>query len=66
MAQRALTAVIQVAYVQGDATRSVDDLVTAMGGTGVSKSPVSRLREEIDERAKTFLDRPLECECLYV
>ena len=42
MAEKALTAVIQEAYVPGVSTRSVDDLVKAMGGTGVSKSRVSR------------------------
>jgi Transposase, Mutator family/PEP-CTERM motif len=41
-------------------TRPVDELVRAMGGTGVSKSQVSRLCEEIDERVKAFLDRPLD------
>ncbi|ACA16965.1 transposase mutator type [Methylobacterium sp. 4-46] len=43
MAEKALTAVIQEAYIQGISTRSVDDLVQAMGGTGMSKSQVSRL-----------------------
>lgn len=38
MAEKALTAVIQEAYIQGISTRSVDDLVQAMGGTGISKS----------------------------
>jgi transposase-like protein len=66
MAEKALTAVIQEAYVQGVSTRSVDDLIKAMGGTGVSKSQVSRLCEEIDERVKAFLDRPLEGEWPYV
>jgi len=66
MAEKALTAVIQEAYVHGVSTRSVDDLIKAMGGTGVSKSQVSRLCEEIDERVKAFLDRPLEGEWPYV
>jgi transposase-like protein len=35
-------------------TRSVDDLVPAMRGTGVSKSQVSCLCEEIDARVKAF------------
>lgn len=48
-AEEALTAVIQAAYVQGVTTRSVDELVKAMGGAGISKSRVSRLIEEIDE-----------------
>ena len=60
LAEKALTAVIQEAYVQGVSTRSVDDLVKAMGGTGVSKSQVSRLCAEIDDKVKAFLDPPLE------
>jgi transposase-like protein len=40
-AEKALAAVIQEVYVQGVSTRSVDDLVKAMGGSGVSKSQVS-------------------------
>ena len=59
-AEKALVAVIQEAYVQGVSTRAVDDLVRAMGGTGVSKSQVSRLCEEIDERVQAFLTRPIE------
>jgi putative transposase len=59
-AEKALTAVIQEAYVHGVSTRSVDDLVKAMGGTGISKSQVSRLCEDIDERVRAFLSRPIE------
>ena len=43
VAEKALTAVIQEAYVQGISTRSVDELVKAIGMTGISKSQVSRL-----------------------
>lgn len=53
--EKALTAVIQEAYVHGVSTR-------AMGGTGISKSAVSRLCEEIDERVDAFLTRPIEGE----
>ncbi len=60
MAEKALTAVIQEAYVQGISTRSVDDVVRAMGMEGVSKSQVSRLCAEIDERVRDFLGRPIE------
>ena len=59
-AEKALTAVIQEAYVQGISTRSVDDLVKAMGMSGISKSQVSRLIEEIDERVNAFLARSIE------
>ncbi len=58
--EKAMTAVIQEAYVQGVSTRAVDDLVRALGMTGISKSQVSRLCEEIDERVGQFLDRPIE------
>ena len=60
MAEKALTAVIQEAYVQGISTRSADDLVKAMGMSGISKSQVSRLCEDIDGKVKAFLDRPIE------
>jgi putative transposase len=66
MAEKALTAVIQEAYIQGISTRSVDDLVKAMGMSGISKSQVSRLCEEIDVKVKAFLDRPIEGECPYI
>jgi transposase-like protein len=66
MAEKALGAVIQEAYIQGVSTRSVDDLVKAMSGTGVSRSQVSRLCEEIDDKVKAFLDRPLEGDWPYV
>jgi putative transposase len=65
-AEKALTAVIQEAYVHGVSTRSVDDLVRAMGASGVSKSQVSRLVEEIDERVNAFLARPIEGEWPYL
>lgn len=66
MAEKALTAVIQEAYIQGVSTRSVDELVKAMGMSGLSKSPVSRLCEEIDGRVRTFLDRPIEGDWPYL
>jgi transposase-like protein len=66
MAEKALTAVIQEAYIQGISTRSVDDLVQAMGMSGISKSQVSRLCAEIDDRVKTFLGRPIEGDWPYL
>ena len=66
MGEKALSAVIQEAYIQGVSTRSVDDLVQAMGMTGISKSQVSRLCSEIDKRVQTFLNRPLEGEWPYL
>ncbi len=66
LAEKALTAVIQEAYIQGVSTRSVDDLVKAMGMGGISKSQVSRLCEEIDERVGAFLDRPIEGDWPYL
>ena len=66
LAEKALTAVIQEAYIQGISTRSVDDLVKALGMTGISKSQVSRLCEDIDERVGAFLDRPIEGDWPYI
>ena len=66
VAEKALTAVIQEAYVQGISTRSVDELVKALGMAGISKSQVSRLCAEIDERVRTFLERPIEGDWPYL
>jgi putative transposase len=66
MAEKALTAVIQEAYIQGVSTRSVDNLVKALGMEGISKSQVSRLCGELDERVGTFLNRPIEGDWPYI
>jgi len=66
MAEKAMTAVIQEAYVQGVSTRSVDALVKSMGMEGIRKSQVSRLCGEIDDKINNFLNRPLEGEWPYV
>ena len=64
LAEKALAAVVQEAYVHGVSTRSVDDLVKAMGM--ISKSQVSRLCSEIDDKIAAFLDRPLEGDWPYL
>jgi len=64
--EKALAAVIQEAYIQGVSTRSVDELVKAMGMSGISKSQVSRLCGEIDERVQAFLNRPIEGDWPYL
>ena len=60
MAEKALTAVIQEAYIQGVSTRSVDELVRAMGLTGVSKGQVSRICAELDAAVAEFRERRLD------
>ena len=66
MAEKALVAVIQEAWIGGVSTRRVDELVQAMGLAGISKSQVSKLCKEIDERVGGFLDRPLQGEWPYL
>lgn len=57
---QALYAVVMEAYVLGVSTRSVDDLVAALGiNTGISKSQVSRICGELDERVNAFRNRTL-------
>jgi putative transposase len=58
-AERALAAVVQEAYVHGVSTRRVDDLVKALGMTGVSKSQVSRVCAELDGEVERFRTRKL-------
>jgi putative transposase len=64
--EKALTAVIQEAWIQGVSTRKVDDLVQALGMTGISKSQVSALCQEIDTRVLSFLERPLDGDWPYL
>src|SRR4051812_26549635 len=66
IAERALVAVIKEAWIGGVSTRRVDELVQAMGLTGISKSQVSKLCKDIDERVNAFLDRPIEGEWPYL
>jgi putative transposase len=65
-AERALVAVIQEAWIAGVSTRRVDDLVQAMGLSGISKSQVSKLCKDIDERVLAFLKRPLSGDWPYL
>src|SRR5919202_392582 len=59
-AERALTAVVQEAYVQGVSTRRVDELVKALGMSGISKSQVSRLCQALDTEVERFRTRKLD------
>ncbi len=59
-AERALAAVVQEAYVQGVSTRRVDELVQALGLSGISKSQVSRICQELDGEVERFRARPLD------
>jgi hypothetical protein len=58
--EKALVAVIQEAWIGGVSTRRVEEIAQAMGLSGISKSQVSKLCKDIDERVKAFLERPLE------
>lgn len=64
--EKALVAVIQEAWINGVSTRKVDELVQAMGMTGISKSSVSKLCKDIDERVNAFLKRPLADDWAYL
>jgi transposase-like protein len=77
--EKALVAVIQEAWIGGVSTRKVDEIAQAKGRStnarrsdglwglsGISKSQVSKLCKEIDERVKAFLERPLEGDWPYL
>ena len=64
--EQALLAVIQEAYVKGVSTRKVDDLVQALGLSGVDKSKVSRITKRLDELVQDFRHRPLDDRYPYV
>ena len=65
-AEQALLTVIQTAYVEGVSTRRVDELLQALGLTGIDKSSVSRICAELDEAVSAFRNRALESEYPYV
>lgn len=65
-AERALLAVIQQAYIEGVSTRKVDDLVQALGLSGIDKSAVSRITSELDESVTAFRQRRLDGTYPYV
>jgi len=58
-AERALVAVVPEAYVQGIATRRVDERVQTLGLAGMSKSQVSLLCQELEAEVERFRSRPL-------
>lgn len=64
--EKALVQVIQEAYVLGVSTRKVDELVQALGMSGVSRTEVSRIAAELDERVNAFRNRSLEGTYPYV
>ncbi len=66
LSDKALMAVVQEAYIGGMSTRSVEAVAKAMGITSLSKSQVSRLCEDIDERVHAFLSRPIEGQWPYL
>jgi putative transposase len=65
-AEQALLSVIQEAYIQGVSTRRVDELVKALGLTGIDKSAVSRISQQLDAVVRQFRERKLEATHPYV
>ncbi len=72
---KAMYAVVIEAYVHGVSTRKVDDLVKALGvDSGISKSEVSRICQELDGELAEFRERRLDhvgfpylfCDATYV
>lgn len=66
MAEKALLAVVQTAYVEGVSTRRVEQLMQSLGLTGMDKSQVSRICKALDEPIRAFRDRPLRGTYPYV
>jgi transposase-like protein len=65
-AEKALLAVVQEAYLKGVSTRKVDDLLKALGLTGIDKSKVSRICKELDQAVEAFRQRQLQESYPYV
>jgi putative transposase len=65
-AEQALLAVIQQAYIEGVSVRRVDDLLKALGLTGIDKSAVSRVCQQLDGVVEQFRQRPLQAAYPYL
>ena len=59
-AEAALTTVVATSYLLGVSTRRMEDLVKTLGITGLSKSQVSVMAEDLDEQVEQFRTRPLD------
>jgi transposase-like protein len=59
-AERALTTVVATCYLLGVSTRRMEKLVDTLGVTWLSKSQVSVMAKELDERVDVFRNRPLD------
>ncbi len=59
-AERALTSVVATCYLLGVSTRRMDKLVRSLGITGLSKSQVSVMAQELDEHVEQFRTRRLQ------
>jgi putative transposase len=57
--ERALISVIQEAFIGGISTRTMEDVLEAMGVERLAKSQISELCTELDARAEEFRHRPL-------
>jgi putative transposase len=60
--EKVFATVIQEAWISGRSTRRVDELVQAIGLSGISESQVSKLCKDMDERVNAFLDHTLDGE----
>jgi transposase-like protein len=58
-AEAALTTVVATCYLLGVSTRRMDKVVRTLGITGLSKSQVSVMAEDLDEQVAAFRTRPL-------
>jgi transposase-like protein len=59
-AEAALTTVVATCYLLGVSTRRMDKLVQALGITGLSKSQVSEMAQDLDAQVEAFRTRPLD------
>ncbi len=56
----ALTSAVATAYLKDVSTRRMDELVTSLGITGMSKSQVSTMAKDLDSMVADFRTRPLD------
>ncbi|AGB49386.1 transposase [Methanomethylovorans hollandica DSM 15978] len=58
--EKALANAIMESYLQGVSTRKIKHIISQLGIENVSASRVSRITQELDEKVREFISKPIE------
>ncbi|MCS3924966.1 IS256 family transposase [Methanosalsum natronophilum] len=64
--EKAIENAIVESYIQGVSTRKVEKIIAQLGVENISRSRVSRIAQELDEKVNEFLNKPIESQMRYL